>query len=293
MRGIRSGAISFLWALCVLGLAILVAFLGLRAGGQSATEELAPIVGPLTLGQLGAAFDALVVYALVAPFLGAFLAVTRQGIWNADLVFRRSNTLAFFGLSFFVLWQFLSMALESLTPSGGGTLVSAMASGGIVALLRKPLESTTERILFPKRSEIQAAADELVMMHRATEGSVNLQEHLTALRAEGVAAVRMQADQNAVARGVGRLTAPVATTVLVAESGNAEETIVEYELSTHFAFPLLSGGAEPARDVAGWVVVEPLRGSRLYTQQERRALSFAFRFLGERLLPERGVHNHC
>lgn len=279
--GLRVGVLAFTG---FLGLQILGLLLGMTGGlidawrpGDPVHDVLVQEAGAV-LGMVGAG---LIFVALTGPFAGIGLAITRQGLWDVDLIASRATVVSLLGVGFVGLWAVADELLEAVVP-GQFELAGPVLAGLAVAGLRAPLTRAVERRFFPDsvvfHEAVARASRALGRMSpteadaRATTAGV-LHEELGASPV-GVASLTpdgsVQCDWAAPDSGV-----PTCDQLRPAlEALTPEPVILRTDHGLFFGTPV-----DTARGPT-LVLLGPRAGGRMYDRDERRLLSVMLAPLG-------------
>ena len=255
LAGVRLGALLFAVLLPVWLLWAFLTILGLVAipPGEAVTGVIASA-------------------ALAAPFVGIAMAISRRGLWDLDLWFRRTTILAVLGALFLVLWIGVEQILEALL-SRGVFGAGPVAAGVIVALAQRPLSQTLTRRFFPGAADFPRALGGV--SHRLAIGGVGSVSDrigtalLEGLEARPVVVVRWREGRPCIKYAVPEKGRHAEIVDDVAEIvGRQGEAIVETDDG-----PLLALRLGVTSPPAGFVLLGLRAGGFFYGSEERVLLS--------------------
>jgi hypothetical protein len=271
MMGVRIGALCFIAFAVVLfggGGLLMREFFG-RAPEMQASWSLTIY---------GTAIIVLFLTAAALPFVGVFLAVTRNGLWNADLVFRRVIVLSSVGALFFVVWEVITLVINAIAEGPVTPVFAPVVAALVLALTRRHITRAIDRLVFPRSRDLTVDIQRM-RLAAASGAPVLTPDHVASLRASGAAVVTVTSSVHALARKVGNCR-PVARAVarITSTDSRVRQFIVFEDDEVWFGFrvPL-------AEETQGIVLLDPVRGSRLYDESERRELEFLFELIKDRL----------
>lgn len=271
MIGVRIGAIFFIASMAVLFLGagwLMRSFFG-RAIEMADSWSAAIVFGMVIV---------LFLTATASPFFGVFLAVTRNGLWNADLLFRRVVIWSSVGALFFALWEVASLVLGALVESRVMPILAPLLAAAILAVARPLIARGVDRLVFPRSRELAADIQRIRLAAMAGK-PVMTAEDVASLRASGAAVVILVSSAWALARRVGHGRAVARAVICVAQAGPERRQFIVFEddeVWFGFRVPLSDG-------TQGLVLLDPMRGGRLYDEGERRELQDLFELIKDRL----------
>lgn len=279
LLGLRTGAVSFATLLVVTigGSAILIA-LGIAESIKEAREGASASFGFTVALEWGvsALFLVALLLALSAPFVGIGLAVTRQGLWDVDLIASRATVASLLGLAFVAVWALADEVLEAFVP-GRFALAGPLLAGLMVASVRAPLSRLVRRRLWPGAVDVPTAIVRAARRLAEPGGEADPAGRIARtlheeVGANPVAALHRDTDGRGVASWSGadggRLSTEHVQQVLEHPAlANAEPTGLEIrsDLGPLLALPLGDGRAA--------VLIGPLPSGRLCDADERRLLA--------------------
>jgi hypothetical protein len=237
--------------------------------------------------EMAGSWDAAVFYGIVIvlfvlaaalPFTGVFLAATRHGLWRADLLFRRVVTWSSVGALFFALWELIWVALGAAVEGQVTPLLAPLVSAGVLAVARPTLSRAVDRVVFPRSRELAADMQRIRLAATANE-AVMTPDDVASLRASGAAVVTLVSNVRALARRIGHGRPLARTVIRIADADPRFRQFVVFEDDeVWFGFRVpLAGGAQ------GIVLLDPVRGSRLYDVDERQELHYLFELIQDSL----------
>ncbi|MEQ9398112.1 MAG: hypothetical protein RJQ04_03000 [Longimicrobiales bacterium] len=279
--GLRVGVLAFTG---FLGLQLLGLLLGMAGGLADALRPGDPVhdffvqEAGAVLGMVGAG---LIFVALTGPFAGIGLAITRQGLWDVDLIASRATVVSLLGVGFVGLWAVADELLEAVVP-GQFELAGPVLAGLAVAGLRAPLTRAVERRFFPDSAAfheaVARASRALGRMSpteadaRATTAGVLHEE----LGASPVGVAGLSADGSVrcdwAAPGSGVPTDDQLRPALDAVQG--QPVILRTDHGLFLGTPIDTAGGPTL------VLLGPRSGGRMYDRDERRLLSVMLAPLG-------------
>lgn len=225
--------------------------------------------------------DLLIPIGLIAPFIGFFLAILGRGLWDVDLIVKRTTVYSVLTGLFVVLLLALEVTAENVLPGHlfgvawiDGLTVAALATG-LVAVFHRWIKIGLTRRFFSESVNFDRAIEE-VSEDMATPDSESspakyLGQRLTAVLSANPCAVFVRLGEN-LFRKVWSTNETVPVSLVAGAASTALETHPSAIVMTDEG-PILAARIGKGESYPGLLLLGPRRGGRFYTSEERRLLT--------------------
>ena len=225
--------------------------------------------------------DLLIPIGLIAPFIGFFLAILGRGLWDVDLIVKRTTVYSVLTGLFVVLLLALEVTAENVLPGRlfgvawiDDLTVAALATG-LVAVSHRWIKTGLTRRFFSESVNFDRAIEE-VSEDMATPDSESspakyLGQRLTAVLSANPCAVLVRLGEN-LFRKVWSTNETVPVSLVAGAASTALETNPSAIVMTDEG-PILAARIGKGEQYPGLLLLGPRRGGRFYTSEERRLLT--------------------
>jgi hypothetical protein len=225
--------------------------------------------------------DLLIPIGLIAPFVGFFIAIVGRGLWEVDLIVKRTTVYSALTFLFVIAYLFLDVSVENLVPAGLfgvgllNDLAAAALAGGLVAVSQRWVTGGLSRRFFPESIGFDRAIEEVSEDVATAEPGASPGEYLgerlaTALGANPCAVlVRIGEDLFRKVWSAGETTP---TALVAAAASTALDTNPSAVVMTDDG-PVLAARIGRGEAYPGLLLLGPRPNGRFYTTEERRLLT--------------------